>query len=48
MSGAAHTVAQLLERMPKAAKDNTARSRKSLDKKIREAFGSLPCAPAPV
>jgi hypothetical protein len=43
MSGAANTVAQLLERMPKAAKDNTARSRKSLDKKIREAFGSLPC-----
>jgi hypothetical protein len=36
-------VGQLLEKMPEAAKDNTAKSRRSMDKKIREALGDLPC-----
>lgn len=43
LTGSANTMAELLEKMPAAAKDNTARSRKSLDKKIREALGALPC-----
>lgn len=43
LTGAANTVAMLLERMPEAAKSNTAKSQRSLDKKIREAFGELPC-----
>lgn len=43
LTGAAHTVVDLLEQMPVAAKDNTVKSRRSLDKKIREALGNLPC-----
>lgn len=43
LTGAANTVAQLLEKMPAAEKANTAKSLRSLDKKIREKLGSLPC-----
>jgi hypothetical protein len=43
LTGASNTVSQLLERMPEAKKPNTAKSRRSLDKKIRDAFGHLPC-----
>lgn len=43
LTGAAHTVADLLEKMPEAQKANTARSRKSLDRKIRNALGAFPC-----
>lgn len=43
LTGVANTVEQLLERMPVAGKSNTAKSQRSLDKKIREAFGTLPC-----
>lgn len=43
LSGQANTVAELLERMPEAAKPNTAKSRRSLDKKIKDALGALPC-----
>lgn len=43
LTGAANTVTQLLERMPVPDKPNTAKSQRSLDKKIREALGSIPC-----
>jgi hypothetical protein len=43
LTGAANTVADLLERMPVAEKANTAKSVRSLDKKIRAALGPLPC-----
>jgi hypothetical protein len=43
LTGASNTVGQLLEEMAGAKKSNTAKSRKSLDKKIREALGDLPC-----
>lgn len=43
LTGAANTVADLLEKMPDALKPNTAKSRRSLDKKIKDALGTLPC-----
>jgi len=43
LTGAANTVEMLLERMPVAERPNTAKSQRSLDKKIRGAFGELPC-----
>lgn len=43
LTGASHTMGELLEKMPEAKKDNTAKSRRSLDKKIKAALGPLPC-----
>jgi enterobacteria phage integrase len=43
LTGAGNTIAQLLEKMPAAEKANTAKSLRSLDKKIEAALGSLPC-----
>lgn len=43
LTGAANTVSQLLERMEVSSNKNTAKSARSLDKKIREALGPLPC-----
>jgi hypothetical protein len=44
LTGAAHTVGELLDAMPAAANKNTAKSWRSLDKKIRENMGDLPCS----
>lgn len=44
LTGASSTVAELLERMPVAVKKNTAKSQRSLDKKIRAAIGAVPCS----
>jgi enterobacteria phage integrase len=44
LSGAGNTVAQLLLEMPAAATLNTAKSWRSLDKKIRVGIGQVPCA----
>jgi enterobacteria phage integrase len=43
LSGAANTVGELLDRMPEAPNKNTAKGWRSLDKKIRETLGALPC-----
>jgi hypothetical protein len=43
LTGAANTIAELLDRMPVAKNKNTAKGEKSLDKKIRAAHGALPC-----
>lgn len=43
LTGAANTIADLLDRMPVPEKANTAKSVRSLDKKIRAAHGKLPC-----
>lgn len=43
LTGAANTVAQLLERMPVAENKNTGKSQRSLDKKILAALGPIPC-----
>jgi enterobacteria phage integrase len=43
LTGASNTVAQLLERMPVPDNKNTAKSVRSLDKKILEALGPIPC-----
>jgi hypothetical protein len=43
LTGAGNTVAELLEKMPAADKPNTAKSLRSLDKKIKAALGALPC-----
>lgn len=44
LQGAAHTVADLLDRMEPAAAPNTAKAWRTLDKRIRAALGSTPCA----
>jgi integrase len=44
LAGAGRTVAQLLDQMPAPANTNTAKSQRSLDKKIRAALGSKACA----
>jgi hypothetical protein len=43
LTGAGNTLAELLDKMPAADKPNTAKSLRSLDKKIRAALGALPC-----
>lgn len=43
LTGAGNTMAQLLERMPVSDRANTAKSQRSLDKKIKAALGALPC-----
>jgi hypothetical protein len=43
LTGAGSTIAQLLERMPTPPNKNTAKSWKSLDKKIKAGLGKLPC-----
>jgi integrase len=43
LTGSANTVAMLLDKMPVAENKTTAKGRKSLDKKIRAALGTLPC-----
>jgi hypothetical protein len=43
LTGAANTVDMLLDKMPAAANSNTAKSQRSLDKKIRADLGALPC-----
>lgn len=43
LTGAGNTVAELLERMPASENNNTAKTSRSLDKKIRAALGPLPC-----
>lgn len=43
LTGAANTVSELLERMPVSSNKNTAKTSRSLDKKIREALGPTPC-----
>lgn len=43
LTGAGNTMGQLLDRMPASEKSNTAKSWRSLDKKIRGALGTLPC-----
>jgi enterobacteria phage integrase len=43
MTGAANTIAQLVEKMPESATPNTAKSLRSLDKKIKAKLGALPC-----
>jgi hypothetical protein len=44
LTGAGNTVAQLLEQMPAAGAKNTAKSQRSLDKKIAAAIGRMPCS----
>ena len=44
LTGACNTVGHLLEQMPKAAKTNTEKSQRSLDKKIKAAIGEVPCS----
>lgn len=43
MAGSAKTVGDVLDLMPVAAKKNTAKTNKTLDKRIREALGSVRC-----
>lgn len=43
LTGSANTIESLLAEMPKAANKNTAKSWRSLDKKIKEELGALPC-----
>jgi len=43
LTGAVHTVADLLDDMPGSENANTAKSRRSMDKVIRAAIGSRPC-----
>lgn len=43
LTGAANTIGELLERMPVSSNKNTAKSARSLDKKIRAKLGALPC-----
>jgi hypothetical protein len=43
LTGATNTVAGLLEKMPASSNKNTAKSARSLDKKIRAKLGDLPC-----
>lgn len=43
LTGAGNTIAQLLDKMPKAANPNTAKSWRSLDKKVRATLGALAC-----
>jgi hypothetical protein len=43
LTGAANTVADLLEKMPTSDNPNTAKSARSLDKKIKAKLGPLPC-----
>jgi enterobacteria phage integrase len=44
ITGAAHTVADLLKEIPAATKTNTLKSNRSLDKKIVAAIGAVACA----
>lgn len=43
LTGAAHTIAQLLEKMPAAKAENTAKSLRSLDKIIADELGTKHC-----
>lgn len=43
LTGAANTIGDLLDRMPAPENANTAKSWRSLDKKIRAAHGTMPC-----
>lgn len=43
LSGAANTVAELLEKMPPATKPNTIKTQRSQDKAIRDALGDTAC-----
>jgi enterobacteria phage integrase len=43
LTGSANTVADLLDRMPESENPNTAKSWRSLDKKVRAALGDVPC-----
>lgn len=43
LTGAGNTVAELLERMPEPPNKNTAKSWRSLDKKIMAQLGKIPC-----
>jgi hypothetical protein len=43
LTGAGNSVADLLDKMPEAANQNTAKSWRSLDKKIRAGMGSVLC-----
>jgi hypothetical protein len=43
LTGAANTVSQLLKEMPVPSNKNTAKSWRSLDKKVEEKLGDLPC-----
>lgn len=43
LTGAGNTIAQLLEQMPAAENTNTAKSWKSLDKKIKAGLGEITC-----
>ena len=44
ITGKDNSISELLEQMPVSPKYNTAKSNRSLDKKIREAIGSIACA----
>lgn len=44
LTGAANTMGQLLDKMPAPENPNTAKSWRSLDKKIRAALGEVPCS----
>lgn len=44
LSGAAHTVANVLDLMPESDRRNTAKTHRTLDKRIRAALGSTPCS----
>jgi hypothetical protein len=44
LSGSANSVGDLLDKMPAAPAPNTAKAWRSLDKKIREGLGSVPCS----
>jgi len=43
LEGKDHTIADLLDKMPEAENPNTAKSQRSLDKRIREAIGAKHC-----
>jgi hypothetical protein len=43
LTGHGNTVAELLEKMPASSNKNTAKSARSLDKKILEKLGAVPC-----
>lgn len=43
LTGATHTVADLLDDMPTSGNPNTVKSRRSMDKVIRAAIGTIPC-----
>ena len=44
VSGKVHTIGELLDKMPTPENQNTARTWRSQDKRIREKLGSKPCA----